>query len=120
MGFCLFNNVAISAEYARKVHSIKRIAIIDFDVHHGNGTQAVFYNNADVFYASTHEMPNYPGTGYVSETGVGNIVNVPLAPGETGEQFRQKYSHKILPVLKQFNPDLILLSAGFDAHKDDP
>jgi len=120
MGFCLFNNVAIATEYARKVHNIKRIAIIDFDVHHGNGTQAVFYKNADVFYASTHEMPNYPGTGYASETGVGNIVNVPLAPGETGEQFREKYRHKILPALKRFNPDLILLSAGFDAHKDDP
>jgi len=120
MGFCLFNNVAIAAEYARKVYQFKRVAIIDFDVHHGNGTQAVFYKNADVFYASTHEMPNYPGTGYPSETGVGNIVNVPLESGETGQQFRQKYSKIILPALKQFNPDLILLSAGFDAHKDDP
>lgn len=120
MGFCLFNNVAIAAEYARKVHDIKRIAIVDFDVHHGNGTQAVFDKNADVFYASTHEMPNYPGTGYPSETGVGNIVNIPLASGEKGEQFREKYRIKILPALKQFNPDLILLSAGFDAHKDDP
>ncbi|MCK5664357.1 MAG: histone deacetylase family protein, partial [Thiotrichaceae bacterium] len=88
--------------------------------HHGNGTQAAFYNNAEVFYASSHEMPNYPGTGNPSETGVGNIVNVPLASGETGQQFREKYSDKILPALKQFNPDLILLSAGFDAHKDDP
>ena len=120
MGFCLFNNVAIAAEYARKVYKIKRIAIVDFDVHHGNGTQAAFYNNAEVFYASSHEMPNYPGTGNPSETGVGNIVNVPLASGETGQQFREKYSDKILPALKQFNPDLILLSAGFDAHKDDP
>ena len=120
MGFCLFNNVAIAAEYARKAYQLKRIAIIDFDVHHGNGTQATFYNNADVFYASTHEMPNYPGTGYQSETGVGNIVNVPLDSGETGEQFREKYSKTILPALKKFNPDLILLSAGFDAHNDDP
>ena len=120
MGFCLFNNVAIAAEYAKKVYQLKRIAIIDFDVHHGNGTQAAFYNNADVFYASSHEMPNYPGTGYPSETGVGNIVNVPLESGETGQQFREKYSKIILPALKQFNPDLILLSAGFDAHKDDP
>jgi len=120
MGFCLFNNVAIAAEYAKKVYQLKRIAIIDFDVHHGNGTQAAFYNNADVFYASSHEMPNYPGTGYPSETGVGNIVNVPLESGETGHQFREKYSKIILPALKQFNPDLILLSAGFDAHKDDP
>ncbi len=120
MGFCLFNNVAIAAEYARQGHQIKRIAIIDFDVHHGNGTQATFNKNAEVFYASTHEMPNYPGTGYPSETGAGNIVNVPLTSGETAEQFREKYRHKILPALKQFNPDLILLSAGFDAHKDDP
>jgi len=120
MGFCLFNNVAIAAEYARKLQKIKRIAIIDFDVHHGNGTQAVFENNADVFYASTHEMPNYPGTGYPSETGIGNIVNVALASGDTGEQFREKYQQIIFPALKQFKPDLIFLSAGFDAHKDDP
>ena len=120
MGFCLFNNVAIAAEYVNKAYQLKRIAIIDFDVHHGNGTQAAFYNNADIFYASTHEMPNYPGTGYLSETGVGNIVNVPMEAGETGQQFREKYSKIILPALKQFNPDLILLSAGFDAHKDDP
>ncbi len=120
MGFCLFNNVAIAAEYVNKAYQLKRIAIIDFDVHHGNGTQAAFYNNADIFYASTHEMPNYPGTGYLSETGVGNIVNVPMESGETGQQFREKYSKIILPALKQFNPDLILLSAGFDAHKDDP
>lgn len=120
MGFCLFNNVAIAAEYAKKTHQVKRIAIIDFDVHHGNGTQAVFYKNTDVFYASTHEMPHYPGTGYPSETGVGNILNVALKSGETGQQFREKYSNIILPALKQFNPDLILISAGFDAHKDDP
>jgi len=120
MGFCLFNNIAIAAEYAKKTHQAERIAIIDFDVHHGNGTQAAFDKNADIFYASSHEMPNYPGTGYPSETGVGNIVNVPLASGETGQKFREKYSTIILPALKQFNPDLILLSAGFDAHKDDP
>jgi len=89
-------------------------------VHHGNGTQATFENNADVFYASTHEMPNYPGTGYQSETGVGNIVNVPLATGDSGEKFREKYQQLIFPALKQFKPELILLSAGFDAHKDDP
>jgi len=120
MGFCLFNIISIAASYALKLPHIKRIAIIDFDVHHGNGTQAAFANNADVFYASSHEMPNYPGTGYPSETGVGNIVNVPLVSGETGKQFREKYRQQILPALKQFNPDLILLSAGFDAHKDDP
>lgn len=120
MGFCLFNNVAIAAKYAKKVYRLKRIAIIDFDVHHGNGTQAVFYKDADVFYASTHEMPNYPGTGYASESGVGNIVNVPLQSRETGQQFREKYSKIIFPALKKFAPDLIILSAGFDAHKDDP
>lgn len=120
MGFCLFNNVAVAAKYAREQKNIKRIAIIDFDVHHGNGTQATFENNAEVFYASTHEMPNYPGTGYQSETGVGNIVNVPLASGDSGVQFREKYQQIIFPALKQFKPELILLSAGFDAHKDDP
>jgi len=120
MGFCLFNSVAIAASYALTQQHIKRVAIIDFDVHHGNGTQATFDKNAAVFYASSHEMPNYPGTGYSSETGVGNIVNVPLTSGETGQQFREKYCQQILPVLKEFNPDLILLSAGFDAHKDDP
>ncbi len=120
MGFCLFNNVAIAAEYARQHYRLKRIAIVDFDVHHGNGTQAAFYRQADVFYASTHEMPNYPGTGQSTETGVGNIVNVPLTPGKTGSEVRRKYSDIILPALKQFQPELILLSAGFDAHKDDP
>ena len=120
MGFCLFNIISIAASYALTKPQIKRVAIIDFDVHHGNGTQATFDQNAAVFYASTHEMPNYPGTGYSSEKGVGNIVNVPLASGETGPQFREKYRQQILPALKQFNPDLILLSAGFDAHKDDP
>lgn len=120
MGFCLFNNVAIAAEYARQHHSIKRIAIVDFDVHHGNGTQAAFYQQPDVFYASSHEMPNFPGTGLASETGIGNIVNVPLATGESSTEVRHKYSTIILPALKKFKPELILLSAGFDAHKDDP
>lgn len=120
MGFCIFNIISIAASYALKQHNIKRVAIVDFDVHHGNGTQDVFDENPAVFYASSHEMPNYPGTGHSSETGVGNIVNVPLSSGETGEQFREKYRQHILPALKKFNPDLILLSAGFDAHKDDP
>jgi len=120
MGFCLFNIISIAASYALTQANIKRVAIIDFDVHHGNGTQATFKNNPAVFYASSHEMPNYPGTGYASETGVGNIVNVPLTAGEKGPEFREKYRQQILPALKKFNPDLILLSAGFDAHKDDP
>lgn len=120
MGFCLFNNIAIAAEYARRQHQLERIAIVDFDVHHGNGTQAAFYQQPNVLYASSHEMPHYPGTGHPSETGVGNIINVPLAAGDSGIEFRQKYSTIILPALKKFRPDLVLISAGFDAHKDDP
>ena len=120
MGFCLFNNIAIAAEYARRQHRLERIAIVDFDVHHGNGTQAAFYRQPNVLYASSHEMPHYPGTGHPSETGVGNIINVPLAAGDSGIEFRQKYSNIILPALKKFRPELVLISAGFDAHKDDP
>ena len=120
MGFCLFNNIAIAAEYARQHYQLKRVAIVDFDVHHGNGTQAAFNNNPQVFYASSHEMPHYPGTGRPQDNGVGNIVNVPLHSGETGESVRQKYSTIILPALRAFKPELLLISAGFDAHKDDP
>jgi len=120
MGFCLFNNIAIAAEYARRNYLLKRIAIVDFDVHHGNGTQAAFYHQPSVLYASSHEMPNYPGTGYPTETGVGNIINVPLAHGESGEGFRQKYSSIILPALHSFKPEFLFISAGFDAHRDDP
>lgn len=120
MGFCLFNNIAIATEYARRHYHLKRIAIVDFDVHHGNGTQAAFYNQPCVLYASSHEMPHYPGTGYPTESGVGNIINVPLAHSETGHSFRQKYTHIIFPALHHFKPELLLISAGFDAHKDDP
>jgi acetoin utilization deacetylase AcuC-like enzyme len=120
MGFCLFNNVAIAAAYARRQYQLDRIAIVDFDVHHGNGTQAAFYNQPDVLYVSSHEMPHYPGTGYPTETGMGNIINVPLAAGDTGVEFRHKYNTVILPALKKFKPDLLLVSAGFDAHRDDP
>ncbi len=120
MGFCLFNNVAIAAEYARKHYQINKVAIIDFDVHHGNGTQATFNANPQVFYASSHEMPNFPGTGHPQEIGVGNIINVPLHSGETGDSVRKKYNTIILPALRDFQPELLLISAGFDAHKDDP
>jgi acetoin utilization deacetylase AcuC-like enzyme len=120
MGFCLFNNIAIAAEYARQHHHLKKVAIVDFDVHHGNGTQAAFEHNRQVFYASSHEMPHYPGTGRPQDKGVGNIVNVPLQSGETGESVRKKYSTIILPALRTFKPELLLISAGFDAHKDDP
>jgi len=120
MGFCLFNNIAIAAEYARRHYHLERVAIVDFDVHHGNGTQVAFYHQPQVFYASSHEMPNYPGTGYPSETGIGNIVNVPLSSGDTGNEFKAKYQSIILPALDSFKPQLLLISAGFDAHKDDP
>ena len=120
MGFCLFNNVAIAAEYARQKYHLERIAIVDFDVHHGNGTQTAYYHQPSVLYASSHEMPNYPGTGYSSETGAGNIVNVPLVAGESGREFREKYEEIIFPALNSFKPDLLLISAGFDAHEDDP
>jgi acetoin utilization deacetylase AcuC-like enzyme len=120
MGFCLFNNIAIAANYARHKYQLERIAIVDFDVHHGNGTQTTFYDQPDVLYASSHQMPAYPGTGYPSETGVGNIINVPLAVGDAGAEFRRKYRDIIFPAIKKFKPDLLLISAGFDAHKDDP
>ena len=120
MGFCLFNNIAIGAEYARRQYGLERIAIVDFDVHHGNGTQAAFYAQPQVLYASSHQWPHYPGSGDASETGVGNMINVPLAAGTNGKVFRNKYRQIILPAVKEFKPQLIFLSAGFDAHKDDP
>jgi acetoin utilization deacetylase AcuC-like enzyme len=120
MGFCLFNNVAIGALRAREVHGLERVAVIDFDVHHGNGTQAAFADDASLFYASTHQWPLYPGTGDSTETGVGNIVNVPLRPMAGSAQFRQAFTGTILPALDDFAPDLVLVSAGFDAHRADP
>ena len=120
MGFCLFNNVAVGAEQARKVHGLARIAVVDFDVHHGNGTQHMFERDADLFYASTHQWPFYPGTGAANEVGVGNIVNVPLAPMSGSREFRAAMTEIVLPALRRFRPDLLLISAGFDAHADDP
>jgi len=120
MGFCLFNNAAIGALRAREIHGLARVAVIDFDVHHGNGTQAAFEADGSLFYASTHQYPLYPGTGAASETGVGNIVNVPLRPMSGSGQFRLAMSQRILPALDVFRPDLVLVSAGFDAHKNDP
>ena len=120
MGFCVFNNIAIAAEYVRTHYQLERIAIVDFDVHHGNGTQTAFYQQPQVLYASSHEMPHYPGTGYPNETGAGNIINVPLAAGDSGIEVREKYSRIILPALKAFKPQFLFISAGFDAHKDDP
>ena len=121
MGFCLFNNVAAGAAQAQAVHGLERIAVVDFDVHHGNGTQAKFWDNADLFYASTHQSPLYPGTGDRSERGqYGNIVNVPLAPMSGSVDFREAMTGEVLPALHSFGPDFILISAGFDAHVDDP
>jgi acetoin utilization deacetylase AcuC-like enzyme len=121
MGFCLFNNVAIGAEQARAVHGLSRAAVVDFDVHHGNGTQAMFWDDKDLFYASTHQSPHYPGTGAASERGsAGNIVNAPLAPFTGSAGFRQAMQGVILPALAEFAPEFLLISAGFDAHAADP
>jgi acetoin utilization deacetylase AcuC-like enzyme len=120
MGFCIFSNVAIAGLYARKKHGAERIAVVDFDVHHGNGTQDIFWSDKGLFFASTHQMPLYPGTGAVNETGVGNIWNAPLRPGDGGEPFKEAFESRILPSLRNFAPDLVLISAGFDAHRDDP
>jgi|HubBroStandDraft_1064217.scaffolds.fasta_scaffold00038_69 acetoin utilization deacetylase AcuC-like enzyme len=120
MGFCLFNNVVIGALQARAVHGARRIAIIDFDVHHGNGTQAVAEQDVDLFYASTHQWPLYPGTGSAKERGLGNVVNAPLRAGANSGDFRLAVSEWIMPQLGHFAPDLVMISAGFDAHKSDP
>jgi acetoin utilization deacetylase AcuC-like enzyme len=120
MGFCFFSNVAIAALYARARHGAGRVAVVDFDVHHGNATQKIFWSDKDLFYGSTHEMPLFPGTGAVSETGVGNIFNAPLKAGDGGAAFREAMKTRILPALDAFRPDLILVSAGFDAHQGDP
>ncbi len=120
MGFCLFNNVAIGARYARETYGARRVAIIDFDVHHGNGSQALIENDANIFYASTHQSPLYPGTGHARETALGNLVNAPLRPGSGSAEFRHAFSEVIFPALGHFAPDLLFISAGFDAHRDDP
>jgi len=119
MGFCLFNSVAVGATHAL-ASGLERVAIVDFDVHHGNGSQDIFANDARVLYASTHEMPLYPGTGLRRETGVGNIVNEPLPSGGGSGEFRAAYRERVLPALDAFAPQLVLISAGFDAHRLDP
>jgi len=120
MGFCLFNNVAVAAEHARRQHGLRRVAVMDFDVHHGNGTQHMFETDGDLFYASTHQSPLYPGTGDAAERGVGNICNAPLPPGAGSAEFRAAMSGIVLPALDRFAPELLLISAGFDAHHADP
>jgi acetoin utilization deacetylase AcuC-like enzyme len=120
MGFCLFNNVAIAAAHARVAHQVERVAIVDFDVHHGNGTQAAFWTDPSVMFASSHEYPFYPGTGAEDECGQGNIHNLPLASSSGSADFRKGFERKILPALEAFKPGLIVISAGFDAHARDP
>ncbi|MBM6592633.1 histone deacetylase family protein [Microvirga pudoricolor] len=121
MGFCFFNNAAIAARHAQKHHGARRVAIMDWDVHHGNGTQDIFWKDGSVLYSSTHEMPLYPGTGAASERGEhGTIVNAPLHSGEGSESFRDAMRGTVLPAIDAFKPDLIVISAGFDAHWRDP
>jgi acetoin utilization deacetylase AcuC-like enzyme len=121
MGFCMFNNVAVGALHARARHGLRRIAVVDFDVHHGNGTQSMFQDDGELFFASSHQMPLYPGTGRPQERGrANNIVNAALDPGAGSHEFRQAWDNTVLPALDAFNPDFILISAGFDAHRRDP
>ena len=120
MGFCIYNNVAVGANYLIEKYKYKKIAIIDFDVHHGNGTQDIFYNNKNVLYISTHQYPYYPGSGSEKENGkFNNILNIPLSAGTTAEQYLNAYEH-VLNKIQEFKPEFILFSAGFDAHIDDP
>jgi acetoin utilization deacetylase AcuC-like enzyme len=121
MGFCIFNNVAIAALHALEAHGLRRVAVIDFDVHHGNGTQTIAERESRLLFASTHQAPLYPGTGAANERGLaGNVVNAPLPAGVGGVQWRSAMERQVLPAVEAFGPELILVSAGFDAHRADP
>jgi acetoin utilization deacetylase AcuC-like enzyme len=121
MGFCFVNNIAVAARHAQAAHGAERVAIVDFDVHHGNGTQDIFWSDGSVLFCSTHQAPFYPGTGGLNETGEHDtIVNAPLRAGSTGEVFQEALAERVLPRLRDFGPDIILVSAGFDAHERDP
>ncbi|MCG6118286.1 MAG: histone deacetylase family protein [Aquimonas sp.] len=120
MGFCLFNSVAVGAAHALVQHGVKRVAIVDFDVHHGNGSQDIFWNDPRVMYLSSHQSPLYPYTGEPHERGAGNILNLPLPEGACGEELREVYRRDALPALDAFRPELVLVSAGFDGHRLDP
>jgi acetoin utilization deacetylase AcuC-like enzyme len=121
MGFCLFNNAAIAVRHAQRRYGAERAAIVDFDAHHGNGSQQIFWSDRTVMYCSTHEMPLFPGTGSIFERGeYDNVVNAPLRAGDNGKAFREAFEIAILPRLQEFGPDLIVISAGFDAHRLDP
>jgi len=120
MGFCFINNVAVAARYLQKKHKVNKVAIIDFDVHHGNGTQEIFYKDETVAYGSSHEFPLFPGTGSEEERGVGNIFNAPIKSGMKGKEFLKIFEQKVLNPIDKFKPEIILISAGFDAHTRDP
>jgi len=121
MGFCIFNSIAVGAAHAREAHGLNRVAVVDFDVHHGNGTQAMFQDNPYSFFASTHQSPLYPGTGAATDRGCAdNIVNAPLPPNAGSDAFQHAMTETVLPALSAFAPDMIFISAGFDAHADDP
>jgi acetoin utilization deacetylase AcuC-like enzyme len=120
MGFCLFDNIAVGAHHALAELGVNKLAIVDFDVHHGNGTQDIFWEEPRVLFVSSHQMPLYPGTGAASETGVGNIMNLPLAPMSGGREMRATYEGAVFPALREFQPELLMISAGFDAHAADP
>jgi acetoin utilization deacetylase AcuC-like enzyme len=120
MGFCLFNSIAVAAAHALARHGLERVAIADFDVHHGNGSQAIFAADPRVLFLSSHQLPLYPDSGAASECGVGNVVNAPLPPGAGGDAFRAAWTERLLPALDAFRPQLLLVSAGFDAHERDP